>query len=81
MGARAMPRVALTDRFAAGVKQPSGQADYFDSKLTGLVLRVSESGVKSWCLFYTSPKDGKRARAALGTLSPNIPGRRACSRA
>ena len=66
MGARAMPRVALTDRFAAGVKQPSGQADYFDSKLTGLVLRVSESGVKSWCLFYTSPRDGKRARVALG---------------
>lgn len=61
-----MPRVALTDRFAAGVKQPSGQADYFDSKLAGLVLRVSESGVKSWCLFYTSPRDGKRARVALG---------------
>jgi integrase len=61
-----MPRVTLTDRFAAGVKQPSGQADYFDSKSTGLVLRVSESGVKSWCLFYTSPRDGKRARVMLG---------------
>jgi len=62
-----MPRVKLTDRFVAGVK-PDGRIDYFDAVTTGLVLRVAAAGRrKSWCLFYTSPLDGKRARIGLGS--------------
>ena len=61
-----MPKLALTDKFVAGVKPRSVQTDYFDSKCTGLVLRVARNGVRAWCAFYTSPRDGKRARAALG---------------
>ena len=61
-----MPRVALTDRFVAGVKQTTGQRDYFDAHVRGLVLRVADSGLKTWCAFYTSPKNGKRTRATLG---------------
>ena len=61
-----MPRVALTDRFVASVKQATGQRDYFDAHVRGLVLRVADSGLKTWCAFYTSPKNGKRTRATLG---------------
>ena len=61
-----MPRVKLTDRFVLGVKG-EGRIDYFDAVTTGLVLRVAAGGRrKSWCLFYTSPLDGKRARVGLG---------------
>jgi hypothetical protein len=61
-----VPRVKLTDRFVAGVRA-DGRTDYFDAVTTGLVLRVAAGGRrKSWCLFYTSPLDGKRARVGLG---------------
>ena len=49
-----MPKVTLTDRFIANAKAEK-QIDYFDSKTTGLVLRVAGNGVRSWCLFYTAP--------------------------
>jgi integrase len=61
-----MPRVSLTDKFVAAAKTDAGQADYFDAKCQGLVLRVSENGLKTWCLFFTAPKSGKRARSTLG---------------
>src|SRR6516165_2622129 len=60
-----MPRLALTDKFLAGVKPAATQVDYFDAKCPGLAFRLS-GRAKTWCLFYTSPKDGKRARATLG---------------
>jgi integrase len=61
-----VPRVKLTDRFVASVKA-EGRTDYFDAVTTGLVLRVAAGGRrKNWCLFYTSPLDGKRARVGLG---------------
>jgi integrase len=59
-------RVALTDRFCAAAKALGApQADFFDETTTGLSLRVSADGRKSWCLLYTSPKTGKRARMTL----------------
>jgi integrase len=45
----------------------SPQADFFDEKEPGLVLRVSATGRKSWCFFYTRPRDNKRARITIGT--------------
>jgi hypothetical protein len=63
-----MARVKLTDRFIANSKPgQGGRADYFDVVTKGLVLRVSSGGRKTWCLFYTSPGDGKRARVGLGS--------------
>jgi hypothetical protein len=61
-----MAKVKMTDRFVAAVK-PTGRQDYFDTVTRGLVLRVAASGRRSWCLFYTSPRDGKRARLSLGS--------------
>jgi Arm DNA-binding domain/Phage integrase central domain len=52
----------LTDRFVSGSKA----GDYFDAKTPGLNLRVTPKGVRSWFVVFTSPKDGKRARATLG---------------
>jgi integrase len=57
-----MAKVVLTDRFVSGAKA----GDYFDANIAGLNLRVTTSGVKSWFLLFTSPKDGKRARLTLG---------------
>jgi integrase len=61
----------MTDRFVAGVKA-AGRQDYFDTVTRGLVLRVTPHGRKTWNWFYTSPRDGKRARVALGTY-PALP--------
>lgn len=63
-----MPRIALTDRFCASAKPLDGvRTDYFDTTVKGLALRVTEQGHRSWSLLFTSPRDGKRARATLGT--------------
>jgi integrase len=62
-----MPRVQLTDRFAAAAKPIDGeQTDYFDATIKGLALRVGPRG-KAWTYHYTSPRDGKRARVTLGS--------------
>src|SRR5262245_44963785 len=65
---KVMPQVSLTDRFVAGVKLAQLQTDFFDDnpKTRGLCLRVTSAGRKTWCLIFTSPKDGKRARMTLG---------------
>jgi integrase len=64
-----MPTVMLTDRFCAGAKPPPGekQTDWFDETVQGLSLRVTRQGKRSWCFHYRSPRDGKRARATIGS--------------
>ena len=63
-----MPTVALTDRFCSTAKPTGGKrTDYFDTTAQGLALRVTEHGRRSWCFHYRSPRDGKRARATLGS--------------
>jgi|SRR5665811_1329230 integrase len=58
----------LTDRFVAGVKSTNGaaQSDFFEPKpkWRGLAIRVSRTGLKTWCFFYTW--EGKRVRMSLG---------------
>jgi integrase len=61
-----MPRIVITDRFVATIKVKT-LADYFDEKTTGLGLRVSPAGVKSWSVMFTVPGSQKRARLSLGT--------------
>ena len=60
-----MPQRLLTDRFCIGAKPRDGdlQTDYFDTQVSGLALRVSESH-KSWTLHYTL--GGKRRRLTFG---------------
>jgi integrase len=63
-----MPTVTLTDRFCSTAK-PLGDArtDYFDETVSGLALRVTKHGKRSWCFHFRSPRDGRRARATIGT--------------
>jgi integrase len=62
-----MPKVQLTDRFCATVKPLAIQTDFFDKIVPGLALRVTKAGHRSWSFLFTSPRDGKRARATIGT--------------
>jgi integrase len=62
-----MPKIALTDRFCATAKPLNGRVDYFDTAVRGLALRVTETEHRSWCFHYRSPRDGRRARATIGT--------------
>src|SRR5262245_58739450 len=55
-------RVALTDRFCASAKATAVQTDYFDAQVTGLALRVTNKGTRSWTLLYGTP----RRRVTLG---------------
>jgi integrase len=62
-----MPKFALTDRFCSTAQAIEGRTDYFDATVSGLALRVTEQGHRSWCFHYRAPGDGKRARATIGT--------------
>src|ERR1700716_3684851 len=62
-----MPTVGLTDRFCSTAKALGVLTDYFDETVKGLALRVTEQGHRSWSYLFTSPRDGKRARATIGT--------------
>ena len=58
-------RVLLTDRFVAGRKPPEkGQAEFFDTKVPGLSLRVSQGGSRAWSMLYS--RAGRRVRIRLG---------------
>jgi integrase len=64
-------RVALTDRFVAAAKGVGSQVDYFDAKVPGLSLRVSQGGARTWCFSFTGT-DRRRNRITLGTY-PAVP--------
>jgi integrase len=55
-------RVHLTDRFCAHAKSTAPQTDYVDDTVTGLALRVTAGGTKSWTLTWGTP----RQRTTLG---------------
>jgi integrase len=62
-----MPKLDLSDRFIATLKAKKKPVDYFDSKTTGLGLRISPTGLKAWSVMFTLPGTEKRARLSLGT--------------
>jgi integrase len=65
-------RVALTDRFVAGIKGVAGrQQEYFDTKAVGLALRVSPAGTRTWN-FHGTDGSGRRCRVKLGSY-PAMP--------
>jgi integrase len=56
-------QVQLTDRFCASAKSPNVvQTDYYDAQVTGLALRVTSKGTRSWTLLHGTP----RRRVTLG---------------
>ena len=50
-----MPTVELSDRFCDRTKPADKRIDYFDSKTTGLFLRISPTGVRH-SLFCSGPR-------------------------
>ena len=60
-----MPRVTLSDRFVKTLKATGCRTDYYDATAPGLVLRVAESGRKSWCVVYRVSR--RKRRMTLGT--------------
>src|SRR5262245_28505841 len=59
-----MPTLMLTDRACDRAKPKAGRFDLFDSKVIGLSLRVTPTGVKSFTLVYGPA--AKRVRVTLG---------------
>lgn len=61
----------LTDRFCATAKPRDGEAqtDYFDTQVSGLALRVTQNGHRSWTFHCTF--GGKRRRLTFGAY-PSI---------
>ena len=55
-------RVQLTDRFCASAKSSEVQTDYFDAAVTGLALRVTSGGTRTWTLLHGTP----RRRVTMG---------------
>jgi integrase len=60
-----MARRALTASFVETVKSTVRRVEYWDERLTGFSLRVSENGVKSWTVFYRH--QARLRRLTLGT--------------
>ncbi|MDB2528894.1 site-specific integrase [Alphaproteobacteria bacterium] len=60
-----MPRVSLTKRFIDQLEIPEDIQVFHDTKVTGLHLRVSPSGSKTFYLYFRT-KSGKQKRPKLG---------------
>jgi hypothetical protein len=68
-GGSQMPVVSLTDRFIATIKPAGARVDYTDSKIGGLMLRVTSSGMKTFALTYYAPGPGRKRVASRQTVS------------
>lgn len=67
-----MPAINLTDEFVRAAKPVTGkQIEFPDAKVSGLALRVSAKGKKSWTFRFRN-KSGRQRRLSLGTY-PAIP--------
>jgi integrase len=61
-----MPKVKFTSRGIDAIRPPqSGRVEYWDSIVTGLGLRVSETNRRSWVVMYR--QHGRLRRMTLGT--------------
>jgi integrase len=69
-----MPIKRLTDQFVERVKPPAkGRVEYFDAAFPALSLRVTETGHKSFSVFYRVNGDPKLRRHTLGACPPLKP--------
>ena len=62
-----MPQVNLTDRFIRSIRPAVKRVEYVDSKVTGLALRVTPNGAKTWAVRYRHR--GRLRRLTLGSLN------------
>jgi len=61
-----MPKLKFTARGIEAIKPPkAGQADYWDTSISGFILRVSYAGRKTWGIVYRH--EGRKRRLTLGT--------------
>ncbi len=61
-----LPTLNLTARNVDAIRAPeSGRVDYWDEKVSGLALRVSDQGTKTWIVRYRV-KSGKQRRETIG---------------
>jgi integrase len=60
-----MPKIRLTEQKISMIPALQDRADYWDTEITGLCLRVRPSGKKSWALRWRN--NGKWEFQALGT--------------
>ena len=64
-----MPTITLTDKAIKAFKPtPGKRLEYFDAKVPGLALRITETGHKSWSLHYRTTAARLR-RLTLGDYS------------
>ena len=64
-----MPHVKLTDRFIRSLKPTPGQRiEILDAVVTPLMLRVTETGHKSWALLARYPGYANPTRRSLGPV-------------
>ena len=62
-----MPSENFTAGWLDKVKPPAtGRVDFFDTKLTGLGLRVSATGKKVWFVFHRKPGEVSSSRHTIG---------------
>lgn len=62
-----MGTIKLTDKYILSVSAPKGKRlELFDEQVSGLVLRVTDRGRKSWVVRYWTT-DGRHPRYTLGT--------------
>jgi integrase len=59
-----MPTVNLTAKFIDSLKTPAKRTEYFDDDVPGLCLRITETGHRSWGLYYRFA--GRQQRLSLG---------------
>jgi integrase len=62
-----MAKKILDEKKVAALRTIKPQADVFDGLVSGLCLRVTKSGRKTWTYHFKSPTKGKNARITLGT--------------
>ena len=62
-----MPTVNLTAKLITSLKTPRKRTEYFDEDVPGLCLRITETGHKSWGLYYRFA--GRQQRLSLGNLA------------
>jgi hypothetical protein len=63
-----MPSIKLTARRVQSIKPTRGKrAEYFDTQVPGLALRVTENGAKSWTILYRHR--GRLRRLTLGSVA------------
>ena len=60
-----MPRISLTKKFIDQLEIPEDIQVFHDTKVTGLQLRVSPKGSKTFYLYFRT-KSGKQKRPKLG---------------